>query len=194
MSLNNLTIKKARKLLTNKEISARELTAYYMKNIEEKNKDINAYLEVFDDALNGAEKLDKEGIGDRLLWGIPMAIKDNVLIKGKTCSAGSRMLQNYKASYDATATKKLKSAGVVFLGRTNMDEFAMGASTENSAYGVTKNPKDLTGVVGLNPTYGAVSRSGLIAMASSFDQIGPMAKTVEDAEIIFNAIKGKDVM
>jgi len=232
MNLNNLTIKKARKLLTDKEISARELTAYYLKNIEEKNKDINAYLEVFDDALNEAEKLDKEGIGDRLLWGIPIAVKDNVLIKGKTCSAGSRMLQNYKASYDATATKKLKSAGVVFLGRTNMDEFAMGASTENSAYGVTKNPKDLTrvaggssggsaaavamdgclgalgsdtggsirqpasfcGVVGLNPTYGAVSRSGLIAMASSFDQIGPMAKTVEDAEIIFNAIKGKDIM
>jgi len=232
MSLNNLTIKKARKLLTDKEISARELTAYYLKNIEEKNKDINAYLEVFDDALNKAEKLDKNGNGDRPLWGIPIAIKDNVLIKGKTCSAGSRMLQNYRASYDATAIKKLKDAGAVFLGRTNMDEFAMGASTENSAYGVTKNPKDLTrvsggssggsaaavamdgclgalgsdtggsirqpasfcGVVGLNPTYGAVSRSGLIAMASSFDQIGPMAKTVEDAEIIFNAIKGSDSM
>src|SRR3989338_7393516 len=232
MNLNNLTIKKARKLFTDKEISAKELTAYFLKIVEEKNKDINAYLEVFDDALNEAEKLDKEGIGDRLLWGIPIAVKDNVLIKGKTCSAGSRMLQNYKASYDATATKKLKSAGVVFLGRTNMDEFAMGASTENSAYGVTKNPKDLTrvaggssggsaaavaldgclgalgsdtggsirqpasfcGVVGLNPTYGAVSRSGLIAMASSFDQIGPMAKTVEDAEIIFNAIKGSDPM
>ena len=232
MSLNNLTIKKARKLLTDKEISARELTAYYLKNIEEKNKNINAYLEVFDDALNEAEKLDKEGNGDRPLWGIPLAIKDNILIKGKTCSAGSRMLQNYRASYDATAIKKLKSAGAVFLGRTNMDEFAMGASTENSAYGATKNPYDLTrvsggssggsaaavamdgclgalgsdtggsirqpasfcGIVGLNPTYGAVSRSGLIAMASSFDQIGPMAKTVEDAEIIFNAIKGKDVM
>src|SRR3989338_2078789 len=232
MNLNNLTIKKAQKLLTDKEISARELTAYYLKNIEEKNKDINTYLEVFDDALSEAEKLDKKWIGDRPLWGIPMAIKDNILIRGKTCSAGSRMLQNYKASYDATVIKKLKSAGVVFLGRTNMDEFAMGASTENSVYGVTKNPKDLTrvsggssggsaaavamdgclgalgsdtggsirqpasfcGVVGLNPTYGAVSRSGLIAMASSFDQIGPMAKTVEDAEIIFNAIKGKDIM
>ena len=232
MLLNNLTIKKARKLLTDREISAKELTAYYLKNIEEKNKDINAYLEVFADALSEAEKLDKKDIGNQPLWGIPMAIKDNILIKGKICSAGSQMLQNYKASYDATAIKKLKSAGAVFLGRTNMDEFAMGASTENSAYGVTKNPKDLTrvsggssggsaaavamdgclgalgsdtggsirqpasfcGVVGLNPTYGAVSRSGLIAMASSFDQIGPMAKTVEDAEIIFNVIKGKDVM
>src|SRR3989338_1089444 len=232
MSLNNLTIKKARKLLTDKEISAKELTAYFLKNIEKKNKNINAYLEVFADALNEAEKLDKEGIGNRPLLGIPMAIKDNILIKGKICSAGSQMLQNYKASYDATTIKKLKSAGAVFLGRTNMDEFAMGASTENSAYGVTKNSKDLTrvaggssggsaaavamdgcfcalgsdtggsirqpasfcGIVGLNPTYGAVSRSGLIAMASSFDQIGSMAKTVEDAEIIFNVIKGKDPM
>ena len=232
MNFNNLTIKKAQKLLTDKEISARELTAYFLKNIEGKNKDINAYLEVFDDALNEAEKLDKEGIGEQPLWGIPMAIKDNILIRGKTCSAGSKMLQNYKASYDATVIKRLKMAGAVFLGRTNMDEFAMGASTENSAYGATKNPIDLTrvsggssggsaaavamdgclgslgsdtggsirqpasfcGVVGLNPTYGTVSRSGLIAMASSFDQIGPMAKTVEDAEIIFNVIKGKDVM
>ena len=232
MLLNNLTIKKARKLLTDREISAKELTAYYLKNIEEKNKDINAYLEVFADALSEAEKLDKKDIGNQPLWGIPMAIKDNILIKGKICSAGSQMLQNYKASYDAMAIKKLKSAGAIFLGRTNMDEFAMGASTENSAYGVTKNSKDLTrvaggssggsaaavamdgclgalgsdtggsirqpasfcGVVGLNPTYGAVSRSGLIAMASSFDQIGSMAKTVEDAEIIFNVIKGKDPM
>ena len=232
MSLNNLTIKKARKLLTDKEISAKELVAHYLKNIEEKNKNINAYLEVFDDALNEAEKLDKEGISDRPLLGIPLAVKDNILIEGKICSAGSKMLQNYKASYDATVIKKLKEAGAVFLGRTNMDEFAMGASTENSAYGATKNPHDLSrvaggssggsaaavamdgclgalgsdtggsirqpasfcGVVGLNPTYGAVSRSGLIAMASSFDQIGPMAKTVEDAEIIFNAVKGNDPM
>src|SRR3989344_3131574 len=140
MNLNNLTIKKARKLLTDKEISARELTAYYLKNIEEKNKDLNAYLEVFDDALNEAEKLDKEGIGDRPLLGIPLAVKDNILIKGKTCSAGSRMLGNYRAAYDATVIKKLREAGAIFLGRTNMDEFAMGASTENSAYGVTKNP------------------------------------------------------
>ncbi len=232
MNLENLTIKKARKLLMDKEISAKELVARYLKNIEEKNKDINAYLEVFDDALNEAEKLDRKEIGDRPLWGIPLAVKDNILIGGKTCSAGSKILQNYKASYDATAIKKLKSAGAIFLGRTNMDEFAMGASTENSAYGATKNPHDLSrvaggssggsaaavamdgclgalgsdtggsirqpasfcGVVGLNPTYGAVSRSGLIAMASSFDQIGPMAKTVEDAETIFNAVKGKDSM
>ena len=232
MSLNNLTIEKAQKLLADKEISAKELVSHYLKNIEEKNKDINAYLEVFDDSLKEAEKLDQEGIVGRPLFGLPLAVKDNILIKGKVCSAGSKMLQNYKASYDATVIKKLKEAGVVFLGRTNMDEFAMGASTENSAYGVTKNPSDLSrvaggssggsaaavamdgclgalgsdtggsirqpasfcGIVGLNPTYGSVSRFGLIAMASSFDQIGPMAKTVEDAEIIFNAIKGRDAM
>jgi len=232
MNLNNLTIKKARELLKDKQISARELVSHYLKIIEEKNKDINAYLEIFDDALGEAEKLDKEGFSEKFLFGIPLAIKDNILIEGKICSAGSKMLQNYRASYDATVIKKLKEAGAIILGRTNMDEFAMGASTENSAFGATKNPFDLTrvpggssggsasavamdgclgalgsdtggsirqpasfcGIVGLNPTYGAVSRSGLIAMASSFDQIGPMAKTVEDAEIIFNVIKGKDTM
>ena len=115
MSLNNLTIKKARKLLADKEISVKELTAYYLKNIEEKNKDINAYLEVFDDALSEAEKLDKEDWRTAAGGGIPLAIKDNILIKGKICSAGSKMLQNYKASYNATVIKKLKEAGVVFL-------------------------------------------------------------------------------
>ena len=231
MSLNNLTIK-TQELLKSKQISAMELTSYYLGKIEEKNKDINAYLEVFEDALSEAERLDKEGFDGRSLFGVPLAVKDNILIEGKTCSAGSKMLQNYRASYDATVIKKLKEAGVIFLGRTNMDEFAMGASTENSAFGATKNPFDLTrvsggssggsasavamdgclvalgsdtggsirqpasfcGVVGLNPTYGSVSRFGLIAMASSFDQIGPITKTVEDAEIIFNIIKGKDAM
>lgn len=232
MDFKNLTIKKAREFLKNKQVSAKELVLYCLGKIEEKNKDINAYLEVFGDALSEAEKLNWDDFENNPLFGIPMAIKDNILIEGKICSAGSKMLQNYKASYDATAIKKLKEAGVVFIGRTNMDEFAMGASTENSAFGVAKNPFDLTrvsggssggsasavamdgclgslgsdtggsirqpssfcGIVGLNPTYGAVSRFGLIAMASSFDQIGPMAKTVEDAEIIFNVIKGKDEM
>jgi len=232
--IKNLTIKKAQELLLKKEISSAELVSACLENIKAKNKDINAYLEVFDGALAEAEKADKEikagKTKNKPLAGIPIAVKDNILVEGKVCSAGSKMLENYKATYDATVIKKLRDAGAVFIGRTNMDEFAMGASTENSAFDATKNPHDLSrvaggssggsaaavamdgclaalgsdtggsirqpagfcGIVGLNPTYGAVSRSGLIAMASSFDQIGPMTKTAEDAEIIFNIIKGAD--
>ncbi len=218
--------------MKNGEISAVELSGSYIKNIKEKNKNLNAYLEVFEDALDEAKKIDEKKDYDKPLSGVPFAIKDNILIKNKICSAGSKMLENYKASYDATVIEKLRDAGAIILGRTNMDEFAMGASTENSAFGPTRNPHDLErvaggssggsaaavatdmalvalgsdtggsirqpagfcGVVGLNPTYGSVSRNGLIAMASSFDQIGPITKNIEDAEIIFNVIKGKDAM
>lgn len=233
VNLQELTIAKAHELIHNGEISCRELLSIYQENIKERDKDIHAYLEVFEGAYERAEEEDKKilsGQEPMPLSGIPLAIKDNILIKGKICSAASKILENYKAAYDATVTKKLKEAGAIFLGRTNMDEFAMGSSTENSAFGPTKNPYDLErvaggssggsaaavaqqeclaalgsdtggsvrqpaafcGVVGLKPTYGAVSRYGLIAMASSLDQIGPIAKTVEDAEIIFNVIKGKD--
>jgi aspartyl-tRNA(Asn)/glutamyl-tRNA(Gln) amidotransferase subunit A len=188
---------------------------------------------VFDDVLAQADKADerlKSGEIDNLLLGIPLAIKDNILIEGKRAGSASKVLEGYVAPWSATAIKKLIDKGVVFIGRTNMDEFAMGGSTENSAYGVTKNPHDTSrvpggssggsavavaanlalgalgsdtggsirepaafcGVVGYKPSYGAVSRHGLMAMASSLDQIGPFAKTVEDAEIIFNALKGVD--
>ncbi|HYF13010.1 MAG TPA: Asp-tRNA(Asn)/Glu-tRNA(Gln) amidotransferase subunit GatA [Candidatus Paceibacterota bacterium] len=236
-SLAQLTISEANKRLVAKEISAVELSRAVMKNIEGKNKELNVYLEVFDDVEAQAEAADVRRAGAERsevhpLLGIPLAIKDNILIEGRRVGAASKILEGYVATYDATVTKKLKDAGVVFLGRTNMDEFAHGSSTENSAYGPTKNPHDYSrtpggssggsaaavaadlslgalgsdtggsirepasfcGVVGLKGTYGSVSRSGLIAMGSSLDQIGPLTKTVEDTEIIFNTIRGKDTL
>jgi len=235
IDLKNLTIRKAHDDLVGGKYTAVDLANAYLENIKTKNKEINAYLEVFTDVLEQAKEADgrissKENV--TLMTGIPIAVKDNILIKGRIASSASKILENYQATYDATVIKKLKEAGVVFLGRTNMDEFAMGGSTENSAYGVTKNPYDsdrvaggssggsaasvagdmalvalgsdtggsirqpasFCGLVGLKPTYGAVSRYGVMAMGSSFDQIGPFAKTVEDAEILFDFIVGKDVM
>ncbi len=234
MSHVALTIKQIQQGLRAKEFSAKEITEGYLKQISAKDSDINAYLEVFrDSSLAQAQRVDEliaEGGQLSPLSGVPIALKDNMLVTGKHASAASKMLENHVATYDAHVVKKLKSEQAVILGRTNMDEFAMGSSTENSAFGPTKNPHDLTrvpggssggsaaavaadmavaalgsdtggsirqpahctGVVGLKPTYGAVSRSGLIAMASSLDQIGPLTKTVEDAAIVFKAIAGKD--
>lgn len=234
--LNELTIVEAARGLRAKEFTVRELFNSCYDAANEKNKDLNAYLEIFeadDEAIVAAQaRIEREGDAAPLLCGIPLAIKDNILIEGNIASAASRILGNYRATYDATVIAKLKEAGALFVGRTNMDEFALGGSTENSAYGVTKNPHDLSrvaggtsggsaaavaahtalgalgtdtggsvrnpasycGVVGMKPTYGAVSRSGVIAAASSFDQVGPIAKTVEDADIILAAIAGKDPM
>lgn len=191
--------------------------------IKIKDKDIHAFLEIFDDA---------RAYGSGPLSGRTVAIKDNILFEGHKAGASSKILEGYTATYDATVVKKLKEAGAIIVGRTNCDEFAMGSSTENSAYGVTRNPHDiervsggssggsaasvaagmvdmalgsdtggsirqpaaLCGVVGFKPTYGRVSRSGLIAMSSSFDQIGPFTKTVADAETLYNVIKGQDLM
>ncbi|MDO8600543.1 MAG: Asp-tRNA(Asn)/Glu-tRNA(Gln) amidotransferase subunit GatA [bacterium] len=225
--LNNLTIAEAREGLSQKKFSSRELVEACFAEIHKREPELHAFLEPFFHTKHQAEE--KE-FNEGALSGIPFAIKDNILIKGQVASAGSKILENYKASYDATVTKKMWDAGALFIGRTNMDEFAMGSSTENSAYGPTKNPYDVSrvpggssggsaaavasgmclgalgsdtggsirqpasfcGVVGLKPTYGAVSRLGLIAMASSLDVIGPITKTVEDAEILFNVIRGRD--
>jgi aspartyl-tRNA(Asn)/glutamyl-tRNA(Gln) amidotransferase subunit A len=237
MPLNRLSIEEASKKLQTGEITAVDLARACLDEIEKRNKELNVYLEVFDDVLAQAEAADarrkaekEEGKQSQPLLGIPFAIKDNILIEGRRASAASKMLEQYVATYDATVIKKLKEAGVVFMGRTNMDEFAMGGSTENSAFGPTKNPHDASrvaggtsggsaaavaagmalgalgtdtggsvrnpssfcGVVGVKPTYGAVSRSGLVAAVSSFDQAGSIAKTIADAELIFNTICGKD--
>ncbi|KKU14564.1 MAG: Glutamyl-tRNA(Gln) amidotransferase subunit A [Parcubacteria group bacterium GW2011_GWB1_45_9] len=222
--------------MLSKEFSALELAKEFFEYIAYKDKEVGAYLTLDKDgAYVMAEKTDiaiakGEEIG--VLSGVPLAVKDNMLIEGLPATAASKILENYRAAYDATVIEKLKKENAVFLGKTNLDEFAMGSSTENSAFGITKNPHDLKrvpggssggsaaavaahmavaalgsdtggsirqpasfcGVVGLKPTYGAVSRYGLIALASSLDQIGPLTKTVEDAAILFNAIRGKDEM
>ncbi|MBI3019801.1 MAG: Asp-tRNA(Asn)/Glu-tRNA(Gln) amidotransferase subunit GatA, partial [Parcubacteria group bacterium] len=152
IDLKNLTIEKAHEHLKKGDFSARELTESYLENIGRKNTDLNAYLEVFssgggsasggDDALSQAERADeaiqKGNVG--MLTGIPLAIKDNILINGRKASCASRILEGYRATYDAGVIEKLKQENAVFLGLTNMDEFAMGSSTEHSAFGPTKNP------------------------------------------------------
>jgi aspartyl-tRNA(Asn)/glutamyl-tRNA(Gln) amidotransferase subunit A len=235
-ALHELTIKKFHEGLLNKEFSALEVAQAHFARIKEKDPEIKAYLSTAEEsALREAEQVDlalarDEKIGD--LAGVPLAIKDNMLIKGLPATAGSRILENYVASYDAGVIEKLKKEHAVFLGKANMDEFAMGSSTENSAFQTTRNPHDTTrvpggtsggstaavaahmaiaalgsdtggsirqpaslcGVVGLKPTYGAVSRSGIIAMGSSLDQVGTIAKTVLDAAILFKGIAGHDTM
>jgi aspartyl-tRNA(Asn)/glutamyl-tRNA(Gln) amidotransferase subunit A len=232
IDLKNLTIEKAHESFKNGVYTSRELVEEYLKIIKEKNTELNAYLEIFDDALTLADEADKKikaGKGE-LLTGIPFAIKDNILFEGHVASAGSKILENYTAAYDSFVMRELKKAGAVIIGRTNMDEFAMGSSTQTSAYGVSRNPHDpsrvpggssggsavavaadmalvslgtetcgsvrepaaFCGLVGLKPTYGAVSRNGIIAMGNSLDQVSPFSKNVRDAEIIFNFLSKYD--
>jgi aspartyl-tRNA(Asn)/glutamyl-tRNA(Gln) amidotransferase subunit A len=229
---NELSIQEAAKGLRAKEFTVHDLWDACSAAAKERNAELNVYLELFeaDDAAiqSAQERIDA---GDApLLCGIPLAIKDNILIQGRIASAGSKMLANYEATYDATVIRKLKEAGALFIGRANMDEFAMGSSTEHSAYGPTRNPIDPSrvpggssggsaaavaagmalaslgtdtggsirqpaahcGLVGLKPTYGAVSRYGAIALGSSLDQIGPLTRTVSDAKTLFDALKGPD--
>ena len=234
MKEESLTIAKIHKGLLEKRFSVLELTKKYLSKIKKQDKEISAFVSVMDDsALSQAKEIDKlinKKQSISFLTGIPLAIKDNILIEGQKTTCSSKILENYTAPYNATCIKKLKKLGAIILGKTNLDEFAMGASTENSAFFVTKNPNDLKrvpggssggsaaavaadlccvalgsdtggsirqpasfcGVVGLKPTYGAVSRYGLVAYGSSLDQIGPITKTIEDARILFEAIKGRD--
>lgn len=150
MDLSKLTITKAHEAMKKGEFSAVDLAQAYLDEISKKDKEIHAYLEVFSDVIDQAKEADKRFKAGTAttLTGIPFAIKDNILIKGRIASSASKILENYKATYDATVIEKLKKEGAVFLGRTNMDEFAMGGSTENSAYGPTKNPHDTSRVAG----------------------------------------------
>lgn len=230
---STLTVREASACLASGDLSSRDLVANYLERAKEKNLELNAYLEIFDDAMAQASAIDeRRSRGETLppIAGIPIAVKDNILIEGKIASSASKIIENYRAPYSATVVEKLQKAGAVLLGRTNMDEFAMGGSTENSAFGPTKNPHDTTrvpggssggsaatvasniamlalgsdtggsirqpaafcGVVGMKPSYGRVSRYGLMAMASSLDQIGPFAKNVDDAELLYKTIEGLD--
>lgn len=233
IDVKNLTIAQAHDALKKGEFTATQLAQAVLDVIEKDNAEINAYLEVYDDVMEQARAADEVIAAGKQgpLTGIPIAYKDNILIKGKKATASSKILTGYVAPYDATVTEYLKKEGVVFIGRTNMDEFAMGSSTETSAFGMTRNPLDtervpggssggaaaavamggalasfgsdtggsirqpasFCGLVGLKPTYGMVSRHGLMAMGSSLDQIGPFARTVADAELLFNAIAHQDV-
>ena len=219
--------------LRNREISAVELTKAYIDAIEKLNPTLNAYVHLtFDIALKAAEQADqmlKEGDAPPLC-GIPMALKDNICTDGLPTTCCSKILKGFMPYYDAAVWEKLKKQGAVLLGKTNMDEFAMGSTSETSCYGAPLNPRNtdyvtggssggsaaavcanlavyslgsdtggsirqpasFCGVVGLKPTYGAVSRYGLIAYGSSLDQIGPLTNSVKDAAIVFDAIKGGD--
>ena len=232
--MNELTAHELSDRMAAGEISSREITADVLDAIEKIDPTINAFISVDpDQALERAASIDrKRAAGDRLgpLAGIPMALKDVLCVEGGRTTCGSRILENFVAPYDSTVVARLRRAGSVLVGKTNMDEFAMGSSTESSYFGPTRNPRDpervpggssggsaaavaahetilalgsdtggsvrqpagYCGVVGLKPTYGRVSRYGLVAYASSLDQIGPLAKDVEDAALLLGTIAGHD--
>ncbi|MFC1478845.1 Asp-tRNA(Asn)/Glu-tRNA(Gln) amidotransferase subunit GatA [Candidatus Margulisiibacteriota bacterium] len=234
MSLNTKTANELHNMLQNGEVKAVELAESVFQAIEQKDNEVKAYLSLRrEQALADAEVVDqKVKNGEKLgpLEGIPIAVKDNICIRGETTTCASKFLENFKSSYSATVVNRLKEAGMIIIGKANMDEFAMGSSTENSAFQVTKNPRDLStvpggssggsaaavaadeaivalgsdtggsirqpasfcGVVGMKPTYGRVSRYGLVAFASSLDQIGPLTKDVRDTAGLLNIICGKD--
>jgi len=235
MDLNVLTVESTRVAIRERQITATALAESFYKKIEAEDKPIHAYLTLSRErALAQAARIDAvAGRGDPLppLAGVPVAIKDVMVTRNVRSTAGSKILENFIPPYDCTAVAKLEAAGAVILGKTNCDEFAMGSSNENSAYGPVRNPRDpsrvpggssggsaasvaagtavaalgsdtggsirqpaaFCGVVGLMPTYGRVSRYGLIAFASSLDHIGPLTKSVKDAAIMLRHIAGRDL-
>ncbi|HFI0104417.1 TPA: Asp-tRNA(Asn)/Glu-tRNA(Gln) amidotransferase subunit GatA [Streptococcus suis] len=233
MTFNNKTIDELHDLLVKKEISATELTKATLEDIKSREGAVDAFLTITEDAaLAQAAALDEKGIdADNVMAGIPLAVKDNISTKGILTTAASKMLYNYEPIFDATSVDQAYAKDMIIVGKTNMDEFAMGGSNENSAFKPTKNAWDQTkvpggssggsaaavaagqvrlslgsdtggsirqpaafnGIVGMKPTYGTVSRFGLIAFGSSLDQIGPFSQTVKENAQLLNVISGHDV-
>ncbi len=228
-------IKKLHQQIQNGEKTSEEICREYLGKIKKQNEELNVFIEIYneEEVLTQAKKVDervKNGEKIKLLEGIPCGIKDLINIQGKKTTAGSKMMEKYIAPEDAEVVRRLKKEGAIFVGKANLDEFAMGASGENSAFGPTKNPHDTTrvpggsssgsavavasemvpwalgtdtggsirqpsgfcGVVGMKPTYGRVSRRGVFPMATSYDQVGPIAQTVEDVAIVLRVIAGED--
>ena len=234
MQITELTVHELIEKIKKKELTVTQITQAYLDRIKEKEPEIQAFMTVLEeDALKKAKEIDdklSKGEITSLLAGIPIGIKDNICTKGVRTTCSSKMLENFIAPYDATVMEKINAENMILLGKMNMDEFAMGTTTEHSAFQSTKNPWDLTrvpggssggsaasvaggmapwtlgsdtggsirqpaslcGVVALKPTYGLVSRYGLVAFASSLDQIGPITKDVEDAALLLNVIAGYD--